>query len=73
MCYPLEKLTNWTKIKIGQNSKLKIEQNWTKLKIGQNWIKLKICTKLKSRTKLKKNWIKLKIRQNWKVRQNQKI
>ena len=37
----MDKIVNWTKLKIGQNWKLEKLKNWTKLekldKVGQSW------------------------------------
>ena len=70
----IDKLENWTKLKIGQKlklDKLKIKQNWKldklkigRLKIGQieNWPKLIGQNWKLDKLKIE-NWTKMKIRQ----------
>ena len=52
----LDKIENWTELKIGQSWKLYRIEHLTELKIGQNWKLDKID-----------NWTELKIGQNWKL------
>ena len=55
--WKLDKIENWTKLKIGQNWKVlnKIE-NWTKLNIGQSWTLDKIEYWTKSKIQMKYFW-----------------